>query len=96
MILQLFLEKLHWNGWILQHAFQIGEGEIRFNFGFKNLGVKEGDSSIDFDIQVVLGIVFIIKCEDSHQNGQLYTGFYIPWCCCYPELGYMMRREHSG
>lgn len=64
-------------------------GGIRFNFSFKNLEVKGGggcDSSPAFDIQVVFGIVFIIKCKDSHQNGQLYTGFCVPWCCSQPEL----------
>lgn len=30
---------------------------------------KGGDSSTGFYIQVVFGIVFIIKCKDSHQNG---------------------------
>lgn len=62
----------------------LNEEEIRFNFSFKYLEVKEGDNSTGFDIQIVLEIVFTVKCEDSHQNG--HVGFWIPWCCSSPEL----------
>lgn len=55
------------------------ERGIRFNFSFKNLGVKEGVIVLQFlTYKLSLELFFMMKCKDSHQNGQLYIGSVCP------------------